>query len=437
MNSAGKAQASLVPSLSATMEMERKIAQEIMDVVHQLELPLELDTLTKGDGNCFPLAILQQCKRPEVFSYIRPAIKRFVNREEGHSILRREVRKFVTKSKTQRVMHFRAQYEQTDGLANKESWDQYWDRMVTDKTWVDYWFIQATAWYLQLDMWIITTSSTNTSPYIEINGNFEEGGLPCNRAILILGTKSNCHYQSLLPIELTFHPSAQNVENKDFQIEEARKKFNEMTVPDSTSCKPPNTEHAKLFSPPPDLTHDESTDDESAAGDATVDKDTDKFEKNITTQNLDSSHAKEAVSSKGPSFQYPAFVYCYNNTTINFSRTTDDYQMKCPNCFKESKQIVQHLAKSMHCRHYVDIDSFKAQFKIYKMDKSKEDQNNWKRASRSKLQAQNKDKVKENEKKWKKESLSRQRNQNNGKVKQMQRDRKTASRQQQTPQKKV
>ena len=129
------------------------------------------------------------------------------------------------KSKTLRVMQFREQYEQTDGPANKETWDQYWDRMVIDKTWVDYWFIQATAWYLQLDMWIITTSSTNTSPYIEINGNFEEGGLPCNRAILILGTKSNCHYQSLLPIELTFHPSAQNVENEDLQIEEARKKI--------------------------------------------------------------------------------------------------------------------------------------------------------------------------------------------------------------------
>ena len=152
------------------------------------------------------------------------------------------------KSKTLRVMQFRAQYEQTDGPANKETWDQYWDRMVIDKTWVDYWFIQATAWYLQLDMWIITTSSTNTSPYIE------EGGLPCNKAILILGTKSNCHYQSLLPIELTFHPSAQNVENEDFQIEEARKKFNEMTNPDSKSCKPPNTEYVKLISPAPDLT---------------------------------------------------------------------------------------------------------------------------------------------------------------------------------------
>ena len=75
------------------LEVERKIAQEIMNVVHTLDLPLKLDQLTKGDGNCFPLAIMQQCKRPEVFGYVRPAIKRFVNREDGHCILRMEVRK--------------------------------------------------------------------------------------------------------------------------------------------------------------------------------------------------------------------------------------------------------------------------------------------------------------------------------------------------------
>ena len=111
MNSAGQAQASLVPMLSATMVIERRIALEIMDVVRQLELPLKLDKLTKGDGNCFPLAIIQQCKRPEIMNYIRPAIKRFVNKENGHSFLRKEVRNFIMKSKTERVKLFKVQYE--------------------------------------------------------------------------------------------------------------------------------------------------------------------------------------------------------------------------------------------------------------------------------------------------------------------------------------
>ena len=96
-----------------------------MDVVHQLELPLKLDKITKGDGNCFPRAIIQQCKRPEIMSYISPAIKRYVNKEDGHGVLRTEVKKFIMKSKTQRVKFFKFQYEQTDGPANNTTWEQY------------------------------------------------------------------------------------------------------------------------------------------------------------------------------------------------------------------------------------------------------------------------------------------------------------------------
>ena len=185
-----------------TLDSEKKLAQEIMDVVCKLQLPLKLDELTRGEGNCFPLAVLQQCKRKEIFSYIRPSVKRIVSVKDGHSVLRREVTKFIMTSKTQRISKFRTQYEETDGAFNNVPWNEYWTKMVTDKTWVDFWFIQATAWYLQLDMWIITTSSTYSSPYIEISGNLEECGIPFDRPILLLGTKSNCHYQSLLLIEM-------------------------------------------------------------------------------------------------------------------------------------------------------------------------------------------------------------------------------------------
>ena len=67
---------------------------------------------------------------------------------------------FIMKSKTLRVQQFKQQFNETDGNVNGESWSQYWIRMKTDKTWVDYWFVQATAWYLQLDIWIVATSST-------------------------------------------------------------------------------------------------------------------------------------------------------------------------------------------------------------------------------------------------------------------------------------
>ena len=60
------------------LQMERKIAEEIMETVNRLRLPFKLDQLTKGEGNCFVVAIIQQCKRPEIFSELRPLLKRLV-----------------------------------------------------------------------------------------------------------------------------------------------------------------------------------------------------------------------------------------------------------------------------------------------------------------------------------------------------------------------
>ena len=118
-----------------------------MDTIHRLQLPFKLDQLTEGLGNCFPIAIMQQLHRPEIISQLRPAPKRLVKHRRGHSLLRQSVHQFIMKSRSPRVVEFKAQYEETDGIVNQESWNQYWERMTIDKTWVDYWFVQATAWY--------------------------------------------------------------------------------------------------------------------------------------------------------------------------------------------------------------------------------------------------------------------------------------------------
>ena len=134
-----------------------------------------------------------------------------VKHKSGHSGLRYNIKQFIMKSKHQRVARFRAQYEETDGMVNQETWLQYWTRMAVNGTWVDVWFVQATAWYLQLDIWIIATSNTEESPYIEINGNIDDDTRPCNGPVITIGTKSNCHYQSLLPTEM-FHLDFQQTE---------------------------------------------------------------------------------------------------------------------------------------------------------------------------------------------------------------------------------
>ena len=138
-------------------KIERKIAQEIMEAVEKLQLPLKLDQLTEGRGNCFPMSIIQQCHRPEIRQQLKPIPKMLLTIKSAHSALRFNVKRFILKSEHPRIHAFRKQFEELDGLVNGESWKSYWTRMARDFTWVDYWFVQATAWYLELDLWIVAT----------------------------------------------------------------------------------------------------------------------------------------------------------------------------------------------------------------------------------------------------------------------------------------
>ena len=122
-------------------QSERRIANEIMATVQRLQLPFKLDQLTEGLGNCFPIAIIQQLHRPEIISQLRPAPKRLVKHRTGHSLLRQSVHQFIMKSRSPRVEEFKTQYEETDGIVNEKSRNQYWERMIIDKTWGDYWFV--------------------------------------------------------------------------------------------------------------------------------------------------------------------------------------------------------------------------------------------------------------------------------------------------------
>ena len=62
--------------------------------------------------------------------------------------------------------------------------------------------MQATAWYLGLDLWIVDCESKENIPFIQISGNIEDPEIPCAGPIMTLGTKSNVHFQSLLPTEM-------------------------------------------------------------------------------------------------------------------------------------------------------------------------------------------------------------------------------------------
>ena len=150
-------------------QSERRIADEIMETVIRLELPFKLDQLTKGDGNCFPRAIIQQCKRPEIFSQLRTLVKRLVKDKSGYSMLRSSVQKFILKSKLQKVGRLKTQYYEYDSNIRGEHWEEYWHKMTEDKEWVDFSFVQATAWDLQLDLYIVPAETINHSFHLEEN----------------------------------------------------------------------------------------------------------------------------------------------------------------------------------------------------------------------------------------------------------------------------
>jgi hypothetical protein len=73
--------------------------------------------------------------------------------------------------------------------------------MRQNKVWVDYKFIQGTAWYLSHDMMIVTTQSTPENPYLYISGNKEDMDIPCPGVPLLIGSQLDLHYQSLLPTD--------------------------------------------------------------------------------------------------------------------------------------------------------------------------------------------------------------------------------------------
>ena len=52
------------------MENERELADKILTYTKRQNLNYKLDKLTRGQGNCFPLSVLQQINQEEIFDYL-------------------------------------------------------------------------------------------------------------------------------------------------------------------------------------------------------------------------------------------------------------------------------------------------------------------------------------------------------------------------------
>ena len=71
--------------------------------------------------------------------------------------------------------------------------------MLKDGIWADNWFVQASALFLEMDIWIMDTTCTKKKPYFQVDGNLEEDEY-CSET-LYLGLAHESHYQSLILVD--------------------------------------------------------------------------------------------------------------------------------------------------------------------------------------------------------------------------------------------
>ena len=172
-----------------------------MLVIRELQFPLELDQLTRGLGNCMIIALLQQCRRPEISRHLPPGIKTLSSQTITTSTstsFRIAVRDFVmASSEDQRVGTLRENFQ---GLSGTSSWTDHWQKLVQDTVWGDAIFLWCAAYFLKIDILIINAQSSETNPYTHLVGR-EDGGSP-DIPDMCVGYTGN-HYQSLLPLSST------------------------------------------------------------------------------------------------------------------------------------------------------------------------------------------------------------------------------------------
>ena len=204
----------------------------LSSAIKKCNLDLLLDNPTEGFGNCFPNALVQQCRRPEIKNWLKKHRPWAIF--NGHQCVRRNITNFALKSRDQVIANLKTKYEQEIGPADKRTWEDYWNYMGKDGTWVDHIFIQMTAWYMTLDILILTTSSKPENPFIVISGHTNITHASDSDPPLLLGNYTNVHYQSLLPGQIV---SLQEKKHESYSLKQS--------IPKTNTKEPENSQEGK------------------------------------------------------------------------------------------------------------------------------------------------------------------------------------------------
>ena len=150
------------------------------------------------------ISVFQQCKRPEINLYLQDDIKALVDKMDTNG-LRNTVCDFMLTSNHPKVKIFKERYERLDG--SNLPWIELWAAgrkgMRNSTVWADQNFMQATAWLLGVDIKILNSVCINGMiNYLSYSGNLEEENVPSIVPPMTIGYRTNCHFQSLLPMEV-------------------------------------------------------------------------------------------------------------------------------------------------------------------------------------------------------------------------------------------
>ena len=345
------------------------MAFEIINAISRCQLHMMLDEITQGDGNCFPRAIVQQCKREEIKENIENNKKMKVNHFMS---IRNAVCDFILNVNHPCIESFKQSYMVNEYPVSRISWNDYWFAMRQNKVWVDYKFIQGTAWYLNHDIMIVTTQSTPENPYLYVSGNKEDMNIPCPGVPLLIGSQLDLHYQSLLPadhvperVEITgldlneenFPPLGTKPNKKEEKKENVRK--HESKRPQQNrSC------HEKQKFKLADIKQNQREFRICPNCQKNVESLKNHFQTSLICKQTSSQGSPAELSQKEIIRKRTSRAVMRRDTAdrvipkkkIKMVNQKKSGPTKCKGCEKEFKSIVSHVKKSFHCQNMYGIN---------------------------------------------------------------------------------
>ena len=179
------------------------MAELMRRAIQQAQLQLRLDAETPGLGNCFSIAMVQQFRRPQVKLFLQSRGMKITS----FMRLKENVVQFVrTHMHTAKMKDLKVNFEMSQRAMARENpdleprtWSKYWSDMLKNGEWADDTFIQACAWYTNMNIVIVSAGhATPEQPFYAMEGTF---ATETTGPTLLVGYINGNHYQSLLPLQ--------------------------------------------------------------------------------------------------------------------------------------------------------------------------------------------------------------------------------------------